>query len=119
MYRWSWFWTGQRGGCFGCVFGLQGLFARHGGKGGGLAFRPVSFKTWRNGELLIHDHALPYPAREGISFTVKALQGIGSAPGIYDGAFDVGVGFALGAVVDADVEAVGAAPEHDGFLERV
>jgi len=30
-----------------------------------------SFKTWANGDLMIHKAALPYLAREGISFKVK------------------------------------------------
>ena len=30
-----------------------------------------SFKTWANGELMIHENALPHLAREGIPFRVK------------------------------------------------
>jgi hypothetical protein len=30
-----------------------------------------SFKTWANGDLMIHENVLPYLAREGITFKVK------------------------------------------------
>jgi hypothetical protein len=30
-----------------------------------------SFKTWVNGELMLHESVLPYLAREGIPFKVK------------------------------------------------
>ena len=30
-----------------------------------------SFKTWDNGELMVHESVLPYLAREGISFKVQ------------------------------------------------
>jgi hypothetical protein len=30
-----------------------------------------SFKTWDNGELMIHEEVLPYLAREGFLFKVK------------------------------------------------
>ena len=30
-----------------------------------------SFKTWAAGDLMIHENALPYLAREGIAFKVK------------------------------------------------
>jgi hypothetical protein len=30
-----------------------------------------SFKTWNNGDLMLHESTLPYLAREGVSFTVK------------------------------------------------
>lgn len=29
-----------------------------------------SFKTWTNGDLMLHEETLPYLAREGISFRV-------------------------------------------------
>ena len=30
-----------------------------------------SFKTWDNGDLMVHEGVLPYLAREGISFIVQ------------------------------------------------
>ena len=30
-----------------------------------------SFKTWAAGDLMVHENALPYLAREGIAFKVK------------------------------------------------
>jgi len=30
-----------------------------------------SFKTWENGDLMVHEGVLPYLAREGISFKVQ------------------------------------------------
>ncbi len=30
-----------------------------------------SFKTWKDGSLMLHEEALPYLAREGIAFRVK------------------------------------------------
>jgi hypothetical protein len=30
-----------------------------------------SFKTWHNGDMMIHENVLPYLAREGVAFTVK------------------------------------------------
>jgi hypothetical protein len=30
-----------------------------------------SFKTWANGEMMIHENVLPFLAREGIHFKVK------------------------------------------------
>ena len=30
-----------------------------------------SFKTWANGELMVHESVLPYLEREGISFKVE------------------------------------------------
>jgi hypothetical protein len=30
-----------------------------------------TFKTWANGELMVHEQALPYLAREGIAFRVQ------------------------------------------------
>lgn len=30
-----------------------------------------SFKTWANGDLMIHETVLPFLAREGIAFSVK------------------------------------------------
>jgi hypothetical protein len=30
-----------------------------------------SFKTWANGDLMVHENVLPYIAREGISFIVQ------------------------------------------------
>ena len=30
-----------------------------------------SFKTWDNGELMVHEEVLPYLAREGIPFKVQ------------------------------------------------
>ena len=30
-----------------------------------------SFKTWDNGDLMVHEAVLPYLAREGISFKVQ------------------------------------------------
>jgi len=30
-----------------------------------------SFKTWQNGDMLLHENVLPYMAREGIAFKVK------------------------------------------------
>jgi hypothetical protein len=30
-----------------------------------------SFKSWRNGDLMLHETVLPYLAREGIPFKVK------------------------------------------------
>ena len=30
-----------------------------------------SFKSWESGDLMVHDNALPYLAREGIAFEVK------------------------------------------------
>ncbi|MEK7676023.1 MAG: hypothetical protein AAB676_09350 [Verrucomicrobiota bacterium] len=30
-----------------------------------------SFKTWANGDLMLHEEALPYLAREGIPFRVQ------------------------------------------------
>ena len=30
-----------------------------------------SFKTWANGDLMLHEQALPYLAREGIAFKVR------------------------------------------------
>lgn len=30
-----------------------------------------SFKTWANGDFMLHENALPYLAREGIPFKVK------------------------------------------------
>jgi hypothetical protein len=30
-----------------------------------------SFKTWENGELMVHEAVLPYLAHEGISFKVQ------------------------------------------------
>ena len=33
-----------------------------------------SFKTWDNGDLMVHEAVLPYLAREGISFKVEDTQ---------------------------------------------
>ena len=30
-----------------------------------------SFKTWANGEIMLHEEVLPYLAREGVSFKVQ------------------------------------------------
>ena len=30
-----------------------------------------SFKTWANGDLMLHEQALPYLAREGVTFKVQ------------------------------------------------
>ena len=30
-----------------------------------------SFKSWANGDLMLHEQALPYLAREGIAFKVR------------------------------------------------
>jgi len=30
-----------------------------------------SFKTWENGDLMVHEQVLPYLAREGIAFRVQ------------------------------------------------
>jgi hypothetical protein len=30
-----------------------------------------SFKTWENGDMLVHENALPHLAREGVRFKVK------------------------------------------------
>jgi hypothetical protein len=30
-----------------------------------------SFKTWENGELMVHESVLPYLAREGITFKLQ------------------------------------------------
>lgn len=33
-----------------------------------------SFKTWANGDLMLHENVLPYLAREGIPFKVVRLS---------------------------------------------
>jgi len=37
-----------------------------------------SFKTWDNGDLMVHEAVLPYLAREGISFRVQGQSNSGS-----------------------------------------
>ncbi len=41
--------------------------------GAGLAGR-FSFKTWDNGDLMVHEAVLPYLTREGISFRVQGQE---------------------------------------------